>query len=217
MNKPAISTILASAALAIASSTRKNIGNKNQGVTITNLYDLRKYANDPQLAPTVTKVEIIGQGLTEIPKEISNLNNLEILYLEQNQINEIPKEIFNLSNLKTIWLEENQITEIPKEIGNLTNLKSILIKYNQITEIPTEIANLTNLEILRLDYNQITEIPTEIGNLTNLERLRLENNPIQSPTKEELLNVWIPAGFSPRVAELLFPYLPSQQSSIRRF
>ena len=93
MNKPAISDIIASAALAIARSARKTVGNRNQGVTIKTLNDLRKYANDPQLAQTVTNVLIRRGHLTEIPKVIFNLNNLEKIGLFGNQITEIPKEI----------------------------------------------------------------------------------------------------------------------------
>ena len=49
-----------------------------------------------------------------------------------NQITQIPKEIENLINLNALILHSNQITEIPKEIGNLKNLKHLSLSDNQI-------------------------------------------------------------------------------------
>src|SRR5690242_4454978 len=47
------------------------------------------------------------------------------LYLSYNQIKEIPKEISQLINLQKLSLSNNQIKEIPKEISQLINLKEL--------------------------------------------------------------------------------------------
>ncbi len=122
--------------------------------------------------------------ITEIPKEIWNLTNLEMLSLDWNQITEIPKEIWNLTKLSLLDLEWNQITEIPKEIWNLTNLEWLCLRWNKLTEIPKEIWNFTNLKWLYLEWNKLTEIPKEIWNLTNLKWLNLEWNQITEIPKE---------------------------------
>ena len=175
MNKSAIATIIATAALSIA---KKALGSKNQGITVKSIDELIKHANDPKLALLVTELDINLKGVTKIPSEIGKLINLKYISLGENQITSIPPEIGNLKNLESIILDKNQITSIPPEIGNLTNLKAIRLDGNKITSIPPEIENLENLEWLRLEKNQITSIPPEIGSLSSLRYLDLASNQI---------------------------------------
>jgi len=105
---------------------------------------------------------------------------------------EIPPEIGNLENLDLLWLSENQLTgEIPSSIGDLTNLWFLDLMLNQLTgEIPPEIGNLTNLTYLRLGVNQLSgEIPSEIGNLTNLEDLGLYYNQLSGTIPYSICNL----------------------------
>ena len=92
-----------------------------------------------------TQLHLSNQGLSgEIPPEIGQLTNLELLFLNDNQLTgEIPPEIGNLTNLTTLTLYTNQLTgEIPPEIGNLTNLTTLNLHSNQLTgEIPVEICD----------------------------------------------------------------------------
>ena len=146
---------------------------------------------------TTTSLELWGNQLTgEIPPEIGNLINLEILFLHGNHLTgEIPSEIGNLINLEFLFLNNNQLSgEIPSELGNLTNLEYFYLFYNQLTgEIPRELGNLINLKWLFLDNNQLTgEIPLEIASLTNLERLYLQYNQLtgEIPSEVCLYNIW---------------------------
>ena len=109
--------------------------------------------------------------ITEIPKEIGHLINLEVLSLRNNKISILPKEIGHLTKLDYLDLSDNEIKEIPKEIGNLTNLKFLDLGKNQITDIPREIGNMAALEKIYLGLNPIKELPKEIVKLTNLRQL----------------------------------------------
>ena len=116
-----------------------------------------------------SQLQTSGQDLSgEIPPEIGQLTNLEVLYLNGNEhTGEIPSWIGNLTNLTHLNLSYNELTgEIPPEIGNLTNLIVLDLYYNELTgEIPPEIGNLTNLTTLNLNSNELTgEIPSEICN-----------------------------------------------------
>ena len=129
-----------------------------------------------------------------IPSEIGNLTNLTELYLGGiNQLTgSIPPEIGNLTNLTILVLHDNQLTgSIPPEIGNLTNLKFLeLYRSNLTGSIPSEIWNLTNLVGLYLNSNQLTgEIPSEIGNLTNLEWVNLHSNQLTGSIPSEIGNL----------------------------
>jgi len=131
------------------------------------------------------------KSLTNIPKEICNLQQLHSLFLYDNKLTEIPEEIGNLQQLQRFYLYNNQLTEIPKEIGNLCQLRTLYIAKNQLTQIPKgppclpkEICNLQQLQELDLSNNQLTEMPKEIGNLQQLRGLYLNHNQFTEMPKE---------------------------------
>ena len=149
------------------------------------LKDIPKYRNYSLLELyNLRELELKNNQLTEIPKELGNLTELETLILNGNKLTEIPKELGNLTNLKYLYLYNNKLTEIPKELGNLTNLQNLSLGVNQLTEIPKELGNLVNLRDLDLYGNKLTEIPKELGNLTNLVYLALGLNKLRKIPKE---------------------------------
>ena len=89
----------------------------------------------------------------EIPKEISQLQSLQQLYLDQNQLSgEIPKELSQLQSLQTLTLAENQLSgKIPKELSQLQSLQQLYLDQNQLSgEIPKELSQLQSLQTLTL-------------------------------------------------------------------
>ena len=129
----------------------------------------------------VTGLDLSDNGLNgEIPPELGNLSNLQVLVLSSNQLSgEIPSELGNLYNLKVMYLIYNLLSgEIPPELGNLPNLEELSLGLNHLAgAIPAELGNLSNLQVLVLSSNQLSgEIPPELGNRANLERLYLAPN-----------------------------------------
>ena len=128
-----------------------------------------------------------------IPSELGNLANLESLYLNGNQLSgSIPSELGNLANLRLLWLNDNQLSgSIPPELGNLANLKRLRLDENQLSgSIPSELGNLANLRLLWLNDNQLSgSIPSELGNLANLEQLFLVENQLSGSIPSELGNL----------------------------
>ena len=103
--KYAIGTVIGAALLGLAKSSL--LGSKNDGVTVKSVEELLEYANDPSLAPLVTKVDLSYNKLTTIPPEICNLTNLETLGLSYNQLTTLPPEIGKLKNLTWLYLQDN--------------------------------------------------------------------------------------------------------------
>jgi hypothetical protein len=116
----------------------------------------------------------------KIEDDIFKLNRLSF---SDRRLTEIPKEIGILINLQGLYLNNNVLTEIPKEIGKLTNLQDLYITNNQLVQIPEEISQLINLKELSLQNNKLTTIPEEIVKLTKLEYLNVRHNPIKIPEK----------------------------------
>lgn len=148
------------------------------------------------------RLDLSSLELTDIPPEIGNLTELEMLFLLNNQLSNLPPEIGNLTKLYFLNIGGNQFSNLPLEIGNLTNLRELYLGGNYLDEIPdeiynlpnlflldlsnnsldslsSEINNLMNLRILNISNNELNTLPAEIGNLSNLCSLHIEGNPIQ--------------------------------------
>ena len=119
------------------------------------------------------------QPLSEFPKEIVALKNLEDLDLEETGLTRIPKEIGELTNLKRLDMDENRIRYIDPAIGKLTKLEHLDIDQNALTKVPEEIGNLVNLKYLDMDHNQIKELPASMANLTKLVKLEIAGNDLK--------------------------------------
>jgi len=124
------------------------------------------------------QLNLSDQGLTEIPRQVFQLQNLRRLYLHNNQIVEIPDAITQLQNLTSLYLYSNQIVKIPDTIAQLQKLELLYLFDNQIVEIPDAIFRLQNLTELYLSHNKIVKIPDAISQLQNLTELYLSHNKI---------------------------------------
>ncbi len=123
-----------------------------------------------------TVLDLHGQDLLEIPKEIAQLPNLKILLLNNNEIKDVPAFLGNLKNLETLDLSSNLIKKIPSEIGNLQNLIRLEIANNELDQVPVAFENLKKLETLNLQSNKFTFLPQKILQLTNLKSLDISYN-----------------------------------------
>ena len=70
----------------------------------------------------------------EFPTEVTELTQLNQLFIQNGKMSSIPKEIVALENLKKLNLQNNQLTSLPAEIGDLKNLKTLNIKGNDIPQ-----------------------------------------------------------------------------------
>ena len=129
----------------------------------------------------ITELNLTSNQLKgELPPQMANLTNLEILALGENQLTgTVPNWLNSLTNLQELYLWGNKLTgEIPADLSSLSNLTELYLHENQLTgEISAELGNLTNLTILSLSENQLTgPIPPELSLLTKLERLSISQN-----------------------------------------
>jgi C-terminal of Roc, COR, domain/Ras of Complex, Roc, domain of DAPkinase/Leucine rich repeat len=124
----------------------------------------------------VTRFDLSGKGLTEIPEAIGRLTNLQFLDLSNNRLTEIPEGIGDLTELRELKLDDNELSELPENIGSLTQLQTLDLSANQLITLPDEIAQLSALQSLDLSDNQLTTLPEAIAQLTALQELYLSDN-----------------------------------------
>ena len=139
----------------------------------------------------VTHVYLAQNELNgEIPVELGDLTNLQILYLAQNMLSgAIPAALGDLTNLRQLYLNQNMLSgEIPAELGDLASLQILYLWGNELSgEIPAALGDLTNLEQLSLAQNGLSgEIPAELGDLSSLQILYLWGNELSGAIPVEL-------------------------------
>ena len=126
----------------------------------------------------------------ELPVELGDLTNLQILYLNQNMLSgAIPVALGKLTNLEQLSLSQNMLSgEIPAALGDLTNLRQLYLNQNMLSgEIPAELGDLASLQILYLNQNGLSgAIPAELGDLASLQMLYLAQNELSGEIPAKL-------------------------------
>ncbi len=126
------------------------------------------------------KLFLEKNNLIELPKSIENLRNLNELNLDKNKLTSLPNSIINLTNLEKLYIQENLLEFLPDDINNLYNLKALWLNSNELISLPKNIVYLKNLNDLWLSHNELKSLPKNFGSLSNLEILRLNDNNLKS-------------------------------------
>lgn len=69
----------------------------------------------------------------DLTKALQNPMDVRVLNLSGEKLTALPKEIGQLQNLKSLYLSGNQLTTLPAEIGQLKNLKELYLIDNQLS------------------------------------------------------------------------------------
>lgn len=145
------------------------------------------------------------EKLSELPKSLAKLKNLESLDLSNNLLTNLPlgalakfiyfKKLIVRDNQLTglpfslpsalilLDLSKNKLTWLPITIGNLQSLRELDLSNNELTELPKSVGELTQLKKLFLSNNKLTDLPKSFGDLT-LDVLDLDNNPLNPELAE---------------------------------
>lgn len=79
------------------------------------------------------------EKLTKTPKELLQMTNLKMIFLEGNFLSHLPEDFFwKLPKLMWLDLRNNLLEEIPKSIARHGNLENLLLTNNNLRKLPNE-------------------------------------------------------------------------------
>lgn len=133
----------------------------------------------------IKKHELYELLISEIPEELTSLNNLKFLSFKLKFLTKLPSSLHRLTNLEGLKLERTSITELPDNLFELYNLKELQIISNAgIKNLPDKIFQLKNLEHLCAYSNEIKELPKTLFRIEKLKVLHLADNKIEEIPSE---------------------------------
>lgn len=126
---------------------------------------------------------IAGKEYTEEDTELNIMNE---------GLSELPDCVGNLTNLTRISAWNNNLTSLPNSIGDLINLEEAYFNDNMLESIPESAGNLKSLQFLYLDNNELSSLPETIKNLNgSLKFMILSGNNFSESEKAKIKN-WLP-------------------------
>ena len=131
---------------------------------------LVKFPNSIIKLTNLEGLSIRSPLLSSIPEKISNLKRLKLLSIG-SRINCIPDSLSQLKNLESLYLNSNPLKKIPESIYSLKNLIQFHIGNTKIEELSESIAKLENLDVLDIKQIYLKEIPEAVLSLKNLRIL----------------------------------------------
>jgi Leucine-rich repeat (LRR) protein len=160
----------------------------------------------------------LNESIEKISPEIAKLTNLTRLNLSGNQLTELPSAIGELTGLNNLDLSRNQLTELPFAIREVTSLSNLDISYNQLTKLPVSIFPILNrLQSCSLWPNPWIDPSVAFSCLEKLDDEEINKLICQQPA-HSLLTLCIECIESHRDnLKVLDDKLPSELSHVRRF
>jgi Leucine-rich repeat (LRR) protein/PKD repeat protein len=135
--------------------------------------------------PVIQAIYISGNGLTDLPPELSNLTTLQTLDASNNKLNPVPDVLNDIQGLKNLILSNNTITSLPEWFGTgeMHTLSQLTMDNNKIVlPLPDSLAHLTNLTMLSMANNLLQGVlPSYFSDFTKINFLNLSFNQLESP------------------------------------
>ncbi len=118
--------------------------------------------------------------LLHLSEQISQLSELERLFIVETHVESIPEGIGALINLNEIYIESSSLERLPTSVGKLCALTRISIKGCGLKEIPDSFRFLTKLKSVNFSANLLTSLPDAFACLQELAELSLNENSLKS-------------------------------------
>ncbi|XP_078180654.1 phospholipase A I-like protein isoform X2 [Carex rostrata] len=140
---------------------------------------------------SVSVLSLCGCGLSAFPVElITQLPQLEKLYLDSNRLTVLPPELGELKSLKVLRVDNNILISVPVELRECVLLEELSLEYNKLIRPLLDFRAMSELRVLRLFGNPLEFLP-EILPLKKLRHLSLANIRIEATENLKTVSVEI--------------------------
>lgn len=161
-------------------STDTDFGSEADPASSSALHALAKSKILQAFEDVTASISLEGMGLTEVPEEIRDLNNLVIftsdqpknlyqLYLSNNKLRTLNPALFAYTKLNVLSLRQNYLRFIPASIKHLENLCDLNIATNHLRYLPVQILELPRLTTFRAGPNPFIPVPADAIQLPQTE------------------------------------------------
>ena len=124
-----------------------------------------------------------------LPKGYENGKNYleqKKVYINNENLTELPKGLLELKNIEYLNIHSNSFKRFPKEVFKFPNLKDLTIGFNGIDSIPNQIKEIKTLEYLAVNGNNLVKLPDVLFKLPKLKKIYIEENKFDSLKIKEL-------------------------------
>lgn len=109
------------------------------------------------------KLDISNNELSVLPSTLAQLTSLTKLDAAHNDLHEI-NLVTQLPQLQELYLGHNQLDYLPEDIHVLKQLKKLILHNNQLTLLPNTLHKLPSLQTLDVFDNCLTQLPDTLNN-----------------------------------------------------
>lgn len=113
-----------------------------------------------------------------IEEAMANPEEVYKLSLSEQSLKELPLEVCQFKNLQMLNLSSCDLKSLPDSIRILTKLQFLSLYDNKLKQLPDGFRELKNLEVLYLGKNKLIDIPIWVGGMGKLRRLDISRNRI---------------------------------------
>jgi Leucine-rich repeat (LRR) protein len=139
-----------------------------------------------KVSPAVYKMDLSYQPVEQKQfNKIGKLKNLQALQLSSNGLTQFPKNFSNLHSLTYFASINNNFSVFPKDLKGLQNLRYLELFGCKIDSIPDQVAALNNLKVLHIgNIDDTLRLSNQLKRMMTLEEIAFESVVLDSCPKQ---------------------------------
>ena len=111
----------------------------------------------------ITELYLARNRLSPLPPTIATFRGLRKLDVSANGLVELPKELCELNALEVLLVKRNSLKCLPDSFQLLRQLRELNVSGNHLEKFPPQILSLVKLEVLHLGGNRLRSVPHSVG------------------------------------------------------